>query len=125
MIKDKEKFSTDLRDFFKKLGLTQQNIADRLNVSQSYVGMLMSGAKPFGKATAQTWSETFGLSVAWLLTGEGDISGNVVQQHNQNGDNIQGNGVTVNKPDYEYLALLKKKDEQIDRLINIIEKLQG
>lgn len=124
MSKDKKKFCDDLKEFFRKRGLTQQNIADKLGVSQSYVGMLMSGNKDFGKNTAQTWADEFGLSVAWLLTGEGSITGNNVTQNNQNGDNFQGNGLTVNKGDAEYLALLKKKDEQIDRLLTIIENMQ-
>lgn len=70
MIKDQKKFCEELRDFMKSQGLTQQTIAERLGVSQSYVGMLMSGNKAFGKQAAQTWAEAFGLSAAWLLTGE-------------------------------------------------------
>ena len=125
MIKDRKKFCEELRDFMKSQGLTQQMIADRLGISQSYVGMLMSGNKAFGKQAAQTWADAFGLSAAWLLTGEGAISGGVVHQNNQNGDNYQGDGMTVHKGDADYLALLKKKDEQIDRLLAIIEIMQG
>ncbi len=124
MIKDKKKFCEDLKEFFKAQGLTQQNIAERLNVSQSYVGMLMSGAKAFGKNAAQTWSDEFGLSPAWLLTGEGSMVCGVVQ-NNQSGDNFQGNGMTVHKGDDDLRAQIKKKDEQIDRLLRIIEKMQG
>lgn len=122
MIKDKKKFCDDLKEFFRARGLTQQNIADQLGVSQSYVGMLMSGGKDFGKNAAQTWAEAFGLSASWLLTGEGSMFGGV-QQNNQNGDNMQG-VVTVHKGDAEYIAMLKKRDEQIDRLLSIIEKMQ-
>ena len=125
MIKDQKKFCDDLKDFFKSQGLTQQKIAERFGVSQSYVGSLLTGATPIGKKTASKWAKEFGLSEAWLLTGEGDMFGGVVQQNNQNGDNYQGNGMTVHKGDADYLALLKKKDEQIDRLLAIIEKMQG
>ena len=125
MIKDKEKFSADLKDFFRGQGLSQNDIAARFGVSQSYVGMLMTGKKEFGKNTAQQWADEFGLSVAWLLTGEGDmLQGKLIQQNNQNGDNFQGEGFTVNKGDTEFFALLRKKDEQIDRLLTIIEKMQ-
>lgn len=124
MIKDKKKFCEDLKDFFKAQGLTQQNIAERLNVSQSYVGMLMSGAKAFGKNTAQTWADEFGLSAAWLLTGEGSLTCGVIQ-NNQSGDNYQGNGMTVHKGDGSLIDQLKEKDRQIDRLLRIIEKMQG
>lgn len=124
MIKDKKKFCEDLKNFFKAQGLTQQSIAERLNVSQSYVGMLMSGSKAFGKNAAQTWADTFGLLAAWLLTGEGSITGEVVL-NNQSGDNFQGNGMTVHHENRCLLDQLKKKDEQIDRLLRIIEKMQG
>lgn len=123
MIKDKKKFCDDLKEFFRVRGLTQNDIAERLGVSQSYIGMLMSGNKAFGKNTAQSWAEEFGLSMAWLLTGEGSMfPGNV--QNNQNGDNFQGDGMTVNKTDAEFFALLRKKDEQIDRLLSIIREYQ-
>lgn len=125
MIRDKKKFSEDLKEFFKTKGLTQQMIAKQLGITQSYVGMLMSGNKEFGKKAARTWADTFGLSEAWLLTGEGPMIGGEVQQTNQNGDNINGAGITVQKTDSEFFDLLKKKDEQIDRLLAIIEKMQS
>lgn len=124
MIKDKKKFCEDLKNFFKAQGLTQQSIAERLNVSQSYVGMLMSGSKAFGKNAAQTWADMFGLSAAWLLTGEGSITGEVVQ-NNHSGDNFQGDGMTIHQENRCLIDQLKKKDEQIDRLLRIIEKMQG
>lgn len=125
MIKDKKKFCEELRDYMKSQGWTQQTIAERLGVSQSYVGMLMSGNKAFGKHAAQTWADAFGLSAAWLLTGDGNISGSVVMQNNQSGDNYQGDGMTVHKGDGDLIAQLKEKDKQIDRLLRIIEKMQG
>lgn len=63
----------------------------------------------------------------WLLTGEGEMLCGVVQ-NNENGDNIQGNSVTVNKAEGDYLEIIKsltsqltKSQEQMDRLITIIE----
>ena len=51
-------------------------------------------------------------------------SENRVVQQNQSGDNINGHSVTVNKTETDsFIELLKKKDEQIDRLLSIIEKL--
>lgn len=68
-----EKFYTTLRKFFKRQGITQQEIGKVLGTSQSYVNSLFSGRNPIGKATAQKFSEAYGLSVAWLLTGEGEM----------------------------------------------------
>lgn len=124
MSKDKKKFYDDLKEFFRKRGLTQQNIADRFGVSQSYVASLLNGTNPIGKKTAKKWADEFGLSETWLLTGIGEPINSSVIQNNENGDNYNGAGMTVNKSDAEYLALLKKKDEQIDRLLTIIENMQ-
>lgn len=125
MDKDKKKFCDDLKDFFRSQGLTQQKIAERFGVSQQYVASLLNGSNPFGKKVAHRWAQEFGLSEAWLLTGAGDITTASVVQTNQNGDNYQGNGMTVHKEDSALIAQLKEKDRQIDRLLRIIEKMQG
>lgn len=126
MIKDKKKFCDDLKDFFAKQGLTQQNIADRLGVSQQYIASILNGANPIGKKMAHSLSDAFGLSEPWLLTGEGSIvSSPIAVQYNENGDNNNGNGYVVNKCDSVFIEQLKKKDEHIDRLLRIIENMQN
>lgn len=125
MIKDKEKFCEELKKFFRELGLTQEQIAARFGISQQYVASLLNGKNEFGKKAAKRWADEFGISEAWLLTGEGDlITGNNVVLNNENGDNFNGAGFTVHKGDADYISLLKKKDEQIDRLLTIIENMQ-
>lgn len=75
------------------------------------------------------------INTQWLLTGEGDMFTSKVIQNNQNGDNIQGNSVTIHKSTQEMSGLIQalidqlstnqqqisKNQEQIDRLITIIE----
>ena len=52
------------------------------------------------------------------------IPESAIHQGNINGDNINGHNVTVNKADFDKLiSLLNKRDEQIDRLLRIIENL--
>lgn len=126
-----EKIGEKLSAFFKEKGITQDEIAARLGVSQSYVNALLNDKKAFGKKQAQKWNELFGLSVNWLLTGDGNITNNGVIQNNQNGDNIHGNSVTVNKTEKDYLEIIKrqseqlsKSQEQIDRLLSIIENFK-
>lgn len=62
-----------LRAFFKKAGLTQEVVAERLGVSQAYVNALLNNKKQFGKKQAYKWGELFGISPNWLLTGEGEM----------------------------------------------------
>ena len=134
-----------LKVFFDEHGFTQQDVADKLGVSQAAVSALLNG-KPFGKKLAQKWGDTFGIKPNWLLTGEGEmlksmsVNQNNVNRGNVVGDNIQGYSVTVNKTQTDkFLELLKTRDEQIsknqeqisksqdqiDRLIGIIEKLNN
>lgn len=61
--------SKDLKEFFKKKGLTQQQIADILGVSQAYIGYLIRGEKPFGKKQAEKFSNLFGFNPSWLRKG--------------------------------------------------------
>lgn len=126
-----EKIGEKLSAFFQRKGITQEEIAAQLGVSQSYVNALLNDKKAFGKKQAQKWNELFGLSVNWLLTGEGNITNNGIVQNNQSGDNIQGHSVTVNKTEKDYLEIIKrqseqlsKSQEQIDRLLSIIENFR-
>lgn len=71
------------------------------------------------------------LNKVWLLTGEGEMLNPSVIQNNQNGHNINGHSVKVEqKTDIEKMhdtikechELLRKKDEQIDRLLTLLER---
>ncbi|MBQ8034447.1 MAG: helix-turn-helix transcriptional regulator [Bacteroidales bacterium] len=126
-----EKIGEKLRAYFEEKGITQEELAAQLGVSQPYVNALLNDKKSFGKKQAQKWNELFGLSVNWLLTGLGDMHSDSIVQNNQNGDNIHGHSVTVNKTEKHYLEIIKtqaeqlsKSQEQIDRLLSIIEKMK-
>lgn len=67
-----------LKKYFKERHMTQQAIADVLGVSQGAVTALLNG-KPFGSKTAQAWSDNFGFNITWLLTGEGEMLKNSIQ----------------------------------------------
>lgn len=60
-----------LRKFFERKGITQEQIASQLGVDKAHINKLMTGKKAFGKQTARKWSDLYGLSYSWLLTGEG------------------------------------------------------
>lgn len=69
------------------------------------------------------------INIEWLKNGTGNmqLTGNITQINNE-GDNIQGTSVTINKQEGDYLDIIKslttqltKSQEQMDRLITIIE----
>lgn len=62
-----------LTNYFEGKGISQVAIAQRLRVSRAYVNSLLSGRQRFGKKQAQIWNDIFGISKAWLLTGEGEM----------------------------------------------------
>ena len=70
------------------------------------------------------------INMTWLLTGEGEMLKSSVIQQNQNGDNIHGESVTVHKSETDKLLetiaacheIIKKKDEQIDKLLSMLGK---
>lgn len=62
-----------LAEYFGNQGIKQKDIAESMGVSLSYINALFTGRKPIGKKSAQKFSELYGLSKAWLLTGEGEM----------------------------------------------------
>ncbi|PJI25946.1 LexA family transcriptional regulator [Prevotella intermedia] len=62
-----------LRKYFDNQGVAQIEIANKLGVSKAYVNALFTGSSKFGKKSAEKWSEVFGFSKSFLLTGEGSM----------------------------------------------------
>lgn len=65
--------SSQLSAYFDGKGISQVEIAAKLQVSKAYVNSLFTGRRPFGKKQAEIWESTFGISKSWLLTGEGKM----------------------------------------------------
>ena len=68
-----ENFYISLKKFFKDQNITQQQVADKLGTSQAYVNSILTGRNPIGRQTASRLAAAYGLSAAWLLTGEGEM----------------------------------------------------
>ena len=66
-----------MREYLEEQGYTQELLANKLKVDKAHVNKLLNGKKEFGKQTARKWSDLFGLSYSWLLTGEGSMLQNV------------------------------------------------
>ena len=62
-----------LREHFENQGITQRQIAKELNVSFQYINNMFSGTRNFGRKTAQKFQKVYGISSAWLMTGEGEM----------------------------------------------------
>ena len=115
--------SEELANFFKNKGLSQTDVANMLGTSPQYVCAIFSGRKSIGKKQAVRLEELFGLSASWLLTGKGNMLSAPI--HAEEGSvQVIGNASNVNagKTIDSLVELLKRKDEQIDRLIRLLEE---
>lgn len=115
--------SNELANFFKNKGLSQTDVANMLGTSPQYISAIFSGRKNVGKKQAVKFEELFGLSASWLLTGKGNMLSTPI--HAKEGSvQVMGNASNVNagKTIDSLVELLKRKDEQIDRLIRLLEE---
>ena len=114
---------SELRKYFESKGITQQSIANQMNVSKAYVNRLFTGKASFGKEVAEKWSNQFGLSKSWLLTGEGSMLSA------SDPDSVSVSSSTdlssaLNKAMDEIAAqrrITEKSQQQIDRLLSLLE----
>lgn len=114
---------SELRKYFESKGITQQSIANQMNVSKAYVNRLFTGKASFGKEVAEKWSNQFGLSKSWLLTGEGSMLSA------SDPDSVSASSSTdlssaLNKAMDEIAAqrrITEKSQQQIDRLLSLLE----
>lgn len=96
-----------------KSELNQTEIAAKIGVSKQYLSDVVSGRYDFTDELRRKLYEQF-----TYIDNEGNITGNGNVQVGGNAHNVNA-GQTIDK----LVALLEKKDEQIDRLLGIIENL--
>ena len=117
---------------------TQQQIIERLGyVSKTYLSDLLGGKSPISEEFSERMKEKVGVNPKFLLEGEGGIwidgTGNITQIGDHN-TQVTGNDNTITVPTTldkaieeisEQRKLVAKSQEQIDRLLAIIEKMNG
>lgn len=121
-------------EFVKFKGITMKTFELRCGLSTGYVTSMRKG---FGADKLNNVLTAFPeLNRDWLLYGEGEMIKSIVTQtsHGDNSPNIAGNGNNVNTSPTidkaideiaEQRKLVAKSQEQIDRLLAIIERMQG
>lgn len=131
-------FYDTLKKFFKAQGITQQQIGDALGTTQVYVNSILNGRAQIGKSTAKKFHDLYGLSVAWLLTGEGEMMANsnattinigrdsIKVGRDANGTSIQQGGSlteVVEKLVNELAEQRRMNNRQLELINTLIEKL--
>ncbi|MDR1973720.1 MAG: hypothetical protein LBQ31_03490 [Bacteroidales bacterium] len=115
-----------LIEFLEYLRLGQNAFEKKVGIANGYIAHLK---KSIGSDILNRIQDAYPeLNMDWLLKGEGEMLNVRVNSSVANGRNsiaVAGQGNTVNMPVSdlikEYQEIIVKKDEQIDRLIGIIE----
>lgn len=69
--KEKEARILRLKEVVQELGLSQNEICNRINIKQPYFSAVVNGKKTLSAELASKISNAFGISANWLLYGEG------------------------------------------------------
>lgn len=91
-----------LKDVALAMGKSPQNLNSMLQANDIKTGVL------------ERIAEAINESLYFFFENGQSITGN-------NNTSVQGNGNHINNETAEFLSLLKKKDEQIDRLLALLE----
>ena len=77
IVMEKEKFATELKFFFKKRGIKQNDLAKQLGVTHPVVSNVVNGRDRLGTQSAVRWGELTGIDPLWLMTqGEQGVNPN-------------------------------------------------
>lgn len=107
-----------LTEYLDCNGITQTSLAKRFGVTQSRIQQLVTGKVNFGKKVARQWSDAFGFSYQFLLTGEGNLFDDDERIIKQAEDEIQNPSAIPSD-----IELIKAKAE-IEVLKYQVESLQ-
>lgn len=113
----------------------QADFALKIGIARSQLSEILSGKRKVTESLVNKIHNLYPhLNKEWLINGDGEMKAGVIQ-NNENGDNINGHSVTINKTEGDYLEIIKSltaqlavsqqqasvSQEQMNRLITIIE----
>lgn len=93
---DKAAMGGRIREARKRMGLTQEQLALRLHISDSYLTLIELGKRNISMETLLALSECLGLSADYLLNGTDNSSTDVVT--------MQWKGITLGRSELEINA---------------------
>lgn len=101
------KQSDALRDFFEKNGILQKDVCEALGFTPATISNILAGRYQISKKVARKLSETYGLSMTFLITGDGEL--------------VPPRGVSIRRVDHVHnTGIINQtdgtRDEEISRL---------
>ena len=122
-----------IKEVLRLKGISMSQISSAYGIKQNTFSRQISGESALSASSLLSIIGFFpDISAEWLMRGEGDmfrhagqhvgdIIGSTAVVNHGDGNSIANNDTTTLQS--KYLELLAKKDQQIDRLLSIIEKL--
>lgn len=102
----------------------QQDFTERIDSDRTTVSLVLNGKIKIPDILFVKVTEAFPeLSRNWLISGKGEMLIPSINQENKNGPNVIGDNNFSDSTNKELLEMLKKKDEQMDRLITLLEQM--
>lgn len=117
----------------------EAGLAKKLGYNKSSFSQILNGKVPLSDRFIDKLCELDNnINKVWVKSGVGEMlrqtsntaanlsmySENSIQSNNSSiiGSNVNGSGININSTSTELLDIIKKQQEQIDKLINIINK---
>lgn len=119
--------------------MTRNAFASKAGIDPTNFSKMLAGKQTITTNTLKKISVAYGLSMTWLLTGEGEMVeapkvSPVVGMINGDDATVSGGNMTINHPPCTYAVdmvikevsalrrLIEKKDEQIDRILALLDE---
>lgn len=120
------KFANVLKELRIKSGLTQQEMADKLNISRSSIGMYENGEREPSFELLETIADYFNVDMNYLL-GKKESSENIPQGYYLNEDARDMAQFLYDNPEYKVLfdATRKVKKDDIQFVKEMIDRMNN
>jgi transcriptional regulator with XRE-family HTH domain len=118
-----------IKEIRLKNNLTQTDFSLKLGIKQANLSHIETYGTKISVSILQKVISNFNVSAEWLLTGNGEMMRNEQQIGDIDnstvvGANVNGNDISINGTNCstELLEIIKKQQQQIDKLIDVINK---
>lgn len=111
-----------VRGFLASKKITMTEAAEHLGQTKSAVSSQLKG-RPFSQLTARKWSEAFGFSASYLLTGEGPlVTGKTQEGARPSAISVPGELVGMFT---DMAATIRSQQETVAQLSDLVGRLAG
>jgi plasmid maintenance system antidote protein VapI len=126
-----ERLNKVIKFIFLKMGIYKKaDMAEFLGYKSPYFSGIINGKEKITEQFLKNISYKLGANIDYILTGQGEMTMKSQIIENASGfgivgNNVNGGGINDSAIIDGLLMAIKKRDEQVDKLLSIIEKLSN